>query len=95
MRHAVEPVNVSKDSQQSTSTNTGEWYRDVDGSLKISTAPDRDGIVRRVEIRPQNAEGPVNWYVFALANDSSEQIDRLIVAPHYRQVGRGDYLAGS
>ena len=28
-----------------------------------------------------------NWAVFALANNSDEQIDRLIVAPHYRMVG--------
>ena len=27
--------------------------------------------------------------MFALANDGDEQIDRLIVAPHYRMVGSG------
>ena len=32
--------------------------------------------------------GP-NWAVFALANNGDEQIDRLIVAPHYRMVGSG------
>jgi diguanylate cyclase (GGDEF)-like protein/PAS domain S-box-containing protein len=86
---AVEPVSVSKDSAAIDISDTGEWYRDVDGSLKISTAPDRDGIVRRVEISPKNTDGSSTWYVFALANDSSEQIDRLIVAPHYRLVGAG------
>ena len=86
---ALEPVSVTKDLNAIDISNTGTWYRDVDGSLKISTAPDRDGIVRRVEIRPRETSRGSNWYVFALANDSSEQIDRLIVAPHYLQVGAG------
>ena len=86
---AVEPVSITKDVTALDISRTGTWYRDVDGSLKISTAPDRDGIVRRVEISPKNPGGTSNWYVFALANDSSEQIDRLIVAPHYRLVGAG------
>ena len=30
-----------------------------------------------------------NWAVFVLANTSDEQIDKLIVAPHYRMVGSG------
>lgn len=86
---AVEPVSVSKNQNAIDITRTGDWFRDVEGSLRISTAPDRDGIVRRVEIRSKSAAATSNWYVFALANDSSEQIDRLIVAPHYRLVGSG------
>ena len=86
---ALEPVSVTKDLNAIDISNTGTWYRDIDGSLKISTAPDRDGIVRRVEIRPRETSRSSNWYVFALANDSSEQVDRLIVAPHYLQVGAG------
>ena len=34
-------------------------------------------------------EGNTNWAVFALANSGDEQIDRLIVVPHYRMVGSG------
>ena len=34
-------------------------------------------------------EAGSNWAVFALANNGDEQIDRLIVAPHYRMVGSG------
>ena len=34
-------------------------------------------------------EAGTNWAVFALANNGDEQIDRLIVAPHYRMVGSG------
>ncbi len=86
---ALEPISVSKDLKAIDITNAGDWYRGLDGSLKVSTAPDRDGIVRRVEIRPKSSTGNTNWFVFSLANDSSEQIDRLIVAPHYRLVESG------
>jgi diguanylate cyclase (GGDEF)-like protein/PAS domain S-box-containing protein len=34
-------------------------------------------------------EGNKNWAVFALANTSDEQIDRLIVVPHYKMAGSG------
>ncbi len=55
--------------------------------IQVSTAPGPDGIVRRIEVRAR--EGSSNWAVFALANTSDEQIDRLIVVPHYRLVGSG------
>ena len=86
---AVEPISVTKDLKAIDITNIGDRYSGQEGSLRVSTAPDRDGIVRRVEIRPKVDTGSTNWYVFALANDTSEQLDRLIVAPHYRLVGSG------
>ncbi|MBV8924519.1 MAG: EAL domain-containing protein, partial [Bradyrhizobium sp.] len=46
-----------------------------------------DGIVRRIEVRAREAGS--NWAVFALANNGDEQLDRLIVAAHYRLVGSG------
>ena len=55
--------------------------------IQVSTAPGPDGIVRRIEVRAR--EGNVNWATFALTNNSDEQIDRLIVVPHYRMVGSG------
>ena len=55
--------------------------------IQVSTAPGPDGIVRRIEVRAR--EGGTNWAVFALANTGDEQIDRLIVVPHYRMVGSG------
>ena len=39
--------------------------------------------------RCARAKSGSNWGVFALANNGDEQIDRLIVAPHYRMVGSG------
>src|SRR6201999_441957 len=55
--------------------------------IQVSTAPGADGIIRRIEVRAREAGN--NWAVFALANNSDEQIDRLIVVPHYRMVGSG------
>jgi diguanylate cyclase (GGDEF)-like protein/PAS domain S-box-containing protein len=53
----------------------------------VSTAPGPDGIVQRMDVRAR--EGNSTWAVFALANSGNEQIDRLIVVPHYRLVGSG------
>ena len=49
--------------------------------------PGPDGIIRRMDVRAR--EGNTNWAVFALANSGDEQIERLIVVPHYRMVGSG------
>src|SRR5262249_61105954 len=54
---------------------------------EVPTAPGTDGIVRRIEVRAR--EGGQNWVVFALANNTDDQLDRLIVAPHYRIVSSG------
>ena len=86
---ALEPVAVSKDDMAVDLTGAVEFHRQQQGSLKISTAPDRDGIVRRIEVRPKLNDDVSNWAVFSLANDTNEQIDRLVVAPHYRLVGSG------
>ncbi|MFK8250303.1 EAL domain-containing protein [Ancylobacter terrae] len=67
-----------------------QFHSDTD-RLQISTAPGADGIVRRIEVRAI-AAGPTGgsqWAAFALANNTDEQVDRLIVAPHYRMVGSG------
>ena len=68
-------------------TEAVERQRSDGDRLQVSAAPGADGIVRRIEVSAR--EGGTNWAVFALANSSDEQIDRLIVAPHYRMVGSG------
>ncbi|MEZ0213791.1 MAG: EAL domain-containing protein [Xanthobacteraceae bacterium] len=66
-----------------------ERHRSETDRIAISTAPGADGIVRRVEVRSiRDVEGTY-WASFALANNTDEQVDRLIVAPHYRMVGSG------
>ena len=86
---ALELINVSRDEKAVDITKSVDLYSQQSESLKISTAPDREGIVRRVEVRAKNPDGITNWAVFALTNNTNEQIDRLIIAPHYRLVGSG------
>jgi len=86
---ALEPVSVSRDDPAIDLSSAVEFHSQQSESIRVSTAPDRDGIVRRVEVRAKNPESVTNWAVFALANNTNEQIDRLIVAPHYRMVGSG------
>ena len=84
---AVEAVNVRSDVAAIDLTDALERQKTESDRVQVSTAPGADGIVRRVEVRSREAN--TNWAVFALANNGDEQIDRLIVAPHYRMVGSG------
>lgn len=86
---ALEPVSISRGAQAVDLLPAVEFRLNQGENVRISTAPDRDGIVRRVEVRSKFGDGASNWAIFALANDTNEQIDRLIVAPHYRLVDSG------
>src|SRR5215472_9633263 len=85
--HAVEAINVRTDAQAIDLTDSAERYRTDADRLLVSAAPGPDGIIRRMDVRAR--EGNTNWAVFALANSGDEQIERLIVVPHYRMVGSG------
>src|SRR5271155_4297630 len=82
---AVEAINVRVDIAAIDLTDAVERLTTDSDRIQVSTAPGSDGIVRRVEVRAREAGS--NWAVFALANSSDEQIDRLIVVPHYQMVG--------
>jgi diguanylate cyclase (GGDEF)-like protein/PAS domain S-box-containing protein len=85
--HAVEAVNVRTDAAAIDLTDAVEFQHSDGDRIQVSTAPGPDGIIRRIEVRAR--EAGANWAVFALANNGDEQIDRLIVVPHYRMVGSG------
>ena len=84
---AVEAVNVPRDAPAIDLTAAVERYRTENDRIQVSAAPGADGIVQRMDVRAR--EGGTNWAVFALANSGEDQIDRLIVIPHYRMVGSG------
>ena len=84
---AVEAVNIRLDASAIDLTDAVEFQHTEGDRVQVSTAPGADGIIRRIEVRSREAGS--NWAVFALANNGDEQIDRLIVAPHYRMVGSG------
>ncbi len=85
--HAVEAVNVRLGASAIDLTDATDVQKTEGDRIQVSTAPGPDGIVRRIEVRAR--ERNTNWAVFALTNNSDEQIDRLIVVPHYRMVGSG------
>ncbi|MFD6320319.1 EAL domain-containing protein [Methylorubrum thiocyanatum] len=87
--HAVEAVRVTLDAAAIDLTPTIERYRSDGDLIQISTAPGKDGIVRRIAVKAREAGARPDWMVFALTNDTDEQIDRLLVAPHFRLVGSG------
>ena len=84
---AVEAINVHTDTQAIDLTDAVDFQHTEGDRIQVSTAPGADGIIRRIEVRAR--AGGNNWAVFALANSGDEQIDRLVVAAHYRMVGSG------
>ncbi len=89
-RHAVaiEAVVVPLDADALDMTGSIEFHINVGERLQVSTAPGADGIVRRIEVSSRSGENS-DWVVFALTNPGDQQIDRLLVAPHFRLVGSG------
>jgi diguanylate cyclase (GGDEF)-like protein/PAS domain S-box-containing protein len=86
---AIESVRVPLDATAIDLTPAIESYHSQGDRLQVSTAPGADGIVRRIEVRARESGSRPGWIVFALTNDTDEQIERLIVAPHFRLVGSG------
>ncbi len=82
---AVEAVNVRVDVAAIDLTDAVEPLKSEGGRVQVSTAPGSDGKVLRIEVPAR--EAGADWAVIALANSSDEQLDRLIVVPHYQMVG--------
>jgi diguanylate cyclase (GGDEF)-like protein/PAS domain S-box-containing protein len=84
---AVEPVKIARDDNALDLTATTEIYTNQGEAFQVSTAAGADGIRRRIEVRSSSEEHQGDWAVFALANVSEEQLERVIVAPHFRLSG--------
>ncbi len=80
----AEPVKITADDTAFDLTATTEIYLNQGNAFQVSTAAGTDGIVRRIEVRASSEDHHGDWAVFALANVSDEQLDRVIVAPHFR-----------
>jgi diguanylate cyclase (GGDEF)-like protein/PAS domain S-box-containing protein len=83
--HAVEAVAVRVDNPVLDLTEAVEALKSEGGRVQVTTAPGSDGKVLRIEVPAR--EAGTDWAVIALANSSDEQLDRLIVVPHYQMVG--------
>ena len=83
---AAEPIKISRDDTALDLTSTTEIYTNQGEAFQVSTAAGTDGIRRRIEVRASSENHQGDWAVFALANVSEEQLERVIVAPHFRLV---------
>lgn len=87
--NALEPVEISRDSLAVDLTGIVEFYPNVGSKITVKTAAGADGIVRRIEVRAKGEKPNQDWAVFSLANTTDEQINRLIVARHFRLSNSG------
>ena len=86
---AVQSVRVSVDADAIDLARAVEHTARRATASRSSTAPGADGIVRRSRSARWRRGRQPAWIVFALTNNSDEQLTRLIVAPHFRLVGSG------
>lgn len=86
---AVEAIRVEPRAAAIDLTPLIERYRSDGDLVQISTAPGRDDIVRRIAVKAREAGSRPDWIAFALTNSSDEQIERILVAPHFRLAGSG------
>ena len=86
---AIEPIKISSQDTALDLSRAVEIHHIQGNTFQTSTAPGPDGIVRRIEMQGNGERAESNWAVFAIANTTDDQIDRLIVTPHYRMAGSG------
>src|SRR5690606_518097 len=84
---AAEPVKISRDDTALDLTEMTDIYTNQGEAFQVSTAAGTDGIRRRIEVQSSSPTHQGDWAVFSLANVSEEQLERVIVAPHFRMVG--------
>ncbi|KQT49595.1 diguanylate cyclase [Devosia sp. Leaf420] len=86
---AFEVISVPEDVNAVNLSDIVEIVPGTNGRLQLSTAPDADGIIRRIEVLASEQGTNPSFALFALRNDSDQQIERLLVAPFYRLPASG------
>jgi diguanylate cyclase (GGDEF)-like protein/PAS domain S-box-containing protein len=84
-----EVISVPEDVNAVNLSDVVEVVPGQGGRVQLSTAPDADGIIRRIEVLASDTETNPSFALIALRNDSDQQIERLLVAPFYRLPGSG------
>ncbi|MEG8099439.1 EAL domain-containing protein [Candidatus Liberibacter brunswickensis] len=84
---AIEAVQISSEDSVLDLTPVTKIYANQREDFQLFTAADIDGISKRIEISASSVNHRGDWAVFALANTSDIQLERLVVVPHYRLVG--------
>ncbi len=86
---AFEVISVPEDVNAVNLSAVMEVVPGQGGRVQLSTAPDAEGIIRRIEVLASEQGTNPNYALFALRNDSDQQIERLLVAPFFRLPGSG------
>lgn len=86
---AFEVISVPEDVSAVNLSDVIEVVPGQGGRVQLSTAPDADGIIRRIEVLASDPQTNPSYALFALRNDSDQQIERLLVAPFFRLPGSG------
>lgn len=84
---AAETISITDDIEALDLTKALSVFASRGDTFQVSTAPDAEGIVRTIEVQATSPDASGDWAVLVLANTTDAQIDRLIVAPHFRLVG--------
>ena len=86
---AFEVISVPEDVNAVNLSDVVEIQPGPEGRVQLSTAPGEDGIIRRIEVLATEPGTTPNFALFALRNESDQQIERLLVAPFFRLPGSG------
>jgi len=86
---AFEVITVPPDINAVNLTGAIDIEPGENGRVQLSTAPGEDGIIRRIEVLATAPDTNPFWALFALRNESDQQIERLLVAPFFRLPGSG------
>ena len=84
-----EVISVPEDVNAVNLSDVMEVVPGQGGRVQLSTAPDADGIIRRIEVLASEQGTNPFFALIALRNDSDQQIERLLVAPFFRLPGSG------
>ncbi|WP_224701441.1 putative bifunctional diguanylate cyclase/phosphodiesterase [Devosia aquimaris] len=89
---ALEVISVPDDVNAVSLSDVIQVEPGQGGKVQLSTAPAEDGIIRRIEVLASEQGTNPSFALFALRNDSDQQIERLLVAPFFRLPGSGIIL---
>jgi diguanylate cyclase (GGDEF)-like protein/PAS domain S-box-containing protein len=84
LAQGFEVISVPDDVNAVNLSDVVEVVPGQDGRIQLSTAPDAEGIIRRIEVLATDTATNPFFALIALRNDSDEQIERLLVAPFFR-----------
>ncbi|KAB2849795.1 MAG: EAL domain-containing protein, partial [Hyphomicrobiaceae bacterium] len=84
---ALDPVIIGQGVEHIEISKLGVFYEGRGERISVETAPDASEASSRVEFRAKVASANTNWFVFAIRNTTSQQIERWVTADRYSLIG--------